>query len=57
MKYLIQLIGINILNLTIMFILTSLFNVNLKWWIVIALTSSHYIVSKYLENKEKSKNN
>lgn len=52
-KDLIKLVGRNLLSLTVVYVLTLLANIEFKWWIVIAMTSSHFIVSKYLENKNK----
>ena len=52
-KDLIKLVGYNLLTLTVMYVLTLLANIEFKWWVVIAMTSSSFIVRKYLENKNK----
>lgn len=52
-KDLIKLVGYNLLTLTMVCVLTLLANKEFKWWVVIAMTSSSFIVSKYLENKNK----
>ncbi|MGO4936483.1 hypothetical protein ACTQ54_02420 [Fundicoccus sp. Sow4_H7] len=52
-KDLIKLVGYNLLTLTMVYVLTLLANKEFKWWVVIAMTSSSFIVSKYLENKNK----
>jgi len=52
-KDLIKLVGYNLLTLTMVYVLTLLANKEFKWWVVIAMTSSSFLVSKYLENKNK----
>lgn len=52
-KDLVKLVGYNLLTLTMVYVLTLLANKEFKWWVVIAMTSSSFIVSKYLENKNK----
>lgn len=52
-KDLIKLVGYNLLTLTMVYVLTLLANKEFKWWVVIAMTSSSFIVSKYLENINK----
>lgn len=52
-KDLIKLVGYNLLTLTMVYVLTLLANKEFKWWVVIAMTSSSFIVSRYLENKNK----
>ena len=44
----------NLLTLSISFILTRLLSMPFKWWNVIAITTSSYVVHHYLENKKKS---
>ncbi|WP_202056288.1 hypothetical protein [Streptococcus danieliae] len=48
--FLILLLG-NLLTLSISFILTRLLSMPFKWWNVIAVTSSGYVVHHYLEKK------
>lgn len=43
----------NLLTLSISFILTRLLSMPFKWWNVIAITTSSYVVHHYLENKKK----
>lgn len=52
-KDLVKLVGYNLLTLTMVYVLTLIANKEFKWWVVIAMTSSSFIVSKYLENKNK----
>lgn len=52
-KDLVKLVGYNLLTLTMVYVLTLLANKEFKWWVVIGMTSSSFIVSKYLENKNK----
>lgn len=54
-KYFLYLVLGNILTLSISFILTKLLTMPFKWYNVIAMTSSSYIIYHYLENKKERK--
>lgn len=50
-KYILKLIYYNLWALLVVYLATALTHVPFRWWIVIAGTSSSYVVHHYLEKK------